>query len=148
MLHLPEWASNYISKKGCPQCGTSMGNAKILVVGIKEGNDGKYYLCFDALCLSCNTTANTTILTDIEFTPKQLAAEIFSSCKEEADELQHHYMMPNKKNKKNRKSVRMNAFNKESAKFIEFLQSCEYYNDLLKEIGLTDDEIRKYGYGK
>lgn len=146
MLNLPEWASNYISKKGCPHCGTSMGNAKIISVGIKEGGDGKYYLCFDALCMNCSTTANTTIITDIDFSPKQLAAEIFSSCKDSVDDMQHHYVSLNKKNKKGRKSTRMSAFNKESEKFIEFLKRCENYDDFLKEIGLTDEEIKKYGY--
>jgi len=148
MLNLPEWASGYISKKGCPNCGTSMGNSKITFLGIKESDDGKYYLCFEALCLHCNTTANTTILTDVDFTAKQLAAEIFSSCRDDVQDVQHHYVSPLKKSKKNKKPIRMSAFNKESSKFIDFLKSCENYEELLKEIGLTDEEIRKYGYGK
>jgi hypothetical protein len=148
MLNLPEWASGYIAKKGCPQCGTSMGNSKINFVGIREGGDGKYYLCFDSICSTCQTQANTTIITDVEFSPKQLAAEIFASCRDDVEDMQQQYIYHKKKGKRNRNSNRMNAFNKESAKFVEFLKSCDVYEDILREIGLTDEEIKKYANGQ
>jgi len=147
MLNLPDWASGYISKKGCPQCGSSMGNSRVVFVGIRESDDGKYFLYFDSICSNCSTSASTTIMTDVEFTPKQLAAEIFAACREEPDEFQHQYLSHHKKGKKkSRKSARMHAFNKESAKFIDFLKTCENYEEMLREIGLTDEEIKKYGY--
>lgn len=150
MLNLPEWVYSYISKKGCPQCGSSMGSSKIVFIGIKETDEEKHYLCFDALCSNCGIPSNTTILTDVDFTAKQLAAEIFTALKEEEnDGLNHQYVSPmNKKSRKNRKSVRMNAFNRESKKFIDFLGSCENYTEFLREIGLTDEEIERYGNGK
>ena len=130
-----------------------MGSSKIILVGIKESDDGKNSLCFDALCSNCGVPSSTTILTDVDFTAKQLAAEIFTALKEEdVDELNHQYVSPikkkSKKNKKNKKSVRMNAFNIESKKFVDFLNSCENYTELLREIGLTDEEIERYGNGK
>ncbi len=127
-----------------------MGSSKIVLVGIKESDEGKNSLCFDALCSNCGVSSNTTILTDVDFTAKQLAAEIFTALKEEENDfLNHQYVSPvRKKSKRSRKSVRMNAFNKESKRFVDFLNSCENYNELLKEIGLTDEEIERYGNGK
>jgi hypothetical protein len=150
MLNLPEWVYSYISKKGCPQCGASMGSSKIISIGIKEHEDNKYSLCFDSLCTNCGIPANTTILTDMEFSAKQLAAEIFTACRDsDSINMHHEYISPyRKKSRKGKKNVRMSSFNKESKNFIDFLNSCDSYVDLLKEIGLTDEEIEKYGYGK
>lgn len=127
-----------------------MGSSKIVLIGIRESDDGKSSFCFDAICSNCGVSSSTTILTDVDFTAKQLAAEIFTSLKEEDSiDINHYYVSPiKKKNKNGKKNVRMNAFNRESKKFVEFLNSCENYNEFLKEIGLTDEEIERYGNGK
>jgi len=127
-----------------------MGSSKIILLGIKESEGGKYSICFDSLCSNCEIPASTTILTDVDFTAKQLAAEIFTACKEDSTaDITHQYVSPfKKKSKKLKKNIRMNSFNRESKNFIDFLNSCDNYTELLREIGLTDEEIDRYGNGK
>ena len=83
--------------------------------------------------------SHTTIFTDTDLSPYQLAAEIYNSYDREDRGVQH-----NKIDGIQNKKFKPNAFDKESASLKSFMIKNDSHEEFLKYIGLTDMEIDLY----
>lgn len=139
MLNIPDWAYNFMKKKECPYCSSLMGDADIVQVGIKLYEGKKPCLYYESNCKVCDRVSHTTIFTDTDLSPYQLAAEIYNSYDREDRGVQH-----NKIDGIQNKKFKPNAFDKESASLKSFMIKNDSHEEFLKYIGLTDMEIDLY----
>jgi len=140
MLNIPDWANNFMRRKECPYCHGAMGQSVIVQVGIKLHNGEKPCLYYESSCNFCGKISHTTIFTDADLSPYQLAAEIYNSYDSE-DVIVQHSKVGNSKNKKSK----FKAFDKEFSNLKIFMSKNDNYVEFLKYIGLTDTEIDLYG---
>lgn len=134
MLNVPKWAIDFMKGKACPHCNEPMSESTIIQVGIKL-KDNKPCLYYVSSCNSCENHAHTTIYTDNNFSPQQLAAEIYNSY--DISKSKNNYFVG--KNNKVSKS-----FESDCLMLKDFLKKCDDHNEFLRFIGLTDAEIEFY----
>jgi len=132
MMPIPRWAIEYIDKRECPHCEEPTKLGSVFGIGVRERKSASgYVLTMEYSCPYCNKKSIFIAETESGIIT---AVEIYESiikCLNEKTPLKI-------KNKGKSKIT-----DKEVSELIEDLNNAKTIEDVLRSIGLTDEEIRE-----
>lgn len=141
MKKVPEWLVSLAKGYKCPKCNLPININRIMSLGVKESHQykGREVVFFEYFCDNCQDSCIFELdFTDSDdFIPKMVDSLFDQQGGEDIDDIVDEYYSQSK--------VKRSGITDDEIKNIKkFLSSCKHWEDFLKEIGLTIEQIEKY----